>query len=234
MHIPLLGTPLPDVSSKWIDNIIWLASLNILPMGMIYSNTLTLPVEYPKDMDSNFLKTGYSSRYFMLNAGSMFVYFCIDVILLVLLIVFLPCAKICQCCRARHDKYKKNLMFNPIIRMVLEASLDFSFAVFIMWTLVVTKDDENRNNPETQAFVMFNTYVVWTFLVIFSALPIFITIFLCCNFKRLKDKDFEDKYGAFYLGLNIDSRFSLIFPVQFVVRRFLFALMAVMIDFNWL
>jgi hypothetical protein len=55
----------------------------------------------------------------------------------------------------------------------------------------------------------------------------FILGFYSYNFKRLKDEDFEEKWGAPYEGLKTDSKWSLLFPVTFVVRRAVFAYFAI-------
>ena len=56
-------------------------------------------------------------------------------------------------------------------------------------------------------------------------MPIAISIFLCVNFRRLENPDFEQRYGALYSGLAVKKRSALAYPVIFVTRRFAFALL---------
>ena len=56
----------------------------------------------------------------------------------------------------------------------------------------------------------------------------FVVIFYNYNFHRLGDEDFEEKWGAPYEGLKKESRWSLIFPFTYVIRRGVFAFFAVL------
>ena len=81
------------------------------------------------------VETGYESEYFVLNAGSMLLFFLILLILFVALAVCLPCITFCNCCRKLHAKLKSWLMYNPVLRLALESSLDLSFAILINYRL---------------------------------------------------------------------------------------------------
>jgi len=51
----------------------------------------------------------------------------------------------------------------------------------------------------------------------------FIIGFYTYNFDKLDDPVFEKKWGAPYEGLKKDTKWSLLFPITFVVRRACFA-----------
>lgn len=57
-------------------------------------------------------------------------------------------------------------------------------------------------------------------------MPIFILAFYCRKFKRLGDKDFQDKYGSAIDSLKTDRRSIMFFPVFFLCRRGLFIFLA--------
>jgi uncharacterized membrane protein YhdT len=72
-----------------------------------------------------------------------------------------------------------------------------------------------------------NYCVSWFFAVALGTCPITIPAFYLYNFHKLADEEFEEKWGAPYEGLRKDSRWSLFYPITFVVRRLAFAYLCV-------
>ena len=56
--------------------------------------------------------------------------------------------------------------------------------------------------------------------------PFFIIGFYLNNFKRLADSEFVDKWGAPYDGLYVYNKGILGYPVMFVIRRVVFAVLS--------
>jgi len=71
-------------------------------------------------------------------------------------------------------------------------------------------------------------YVVSVFFgICLAGAPFFIVSFYNYNFSKLADHDFEEKWGAPYESLRKDSRWSLLYPVTFVLRRVVFAFISI-------
>lgn len=88
---------------------------------------------------------------------------------------------------------------------------------------------------ESSVFEQMNNFMFWFFLVLFSAMPLAILVFLCYYFKDLKKQDMIDKYGSIYEGVKLENRSAIIYPLQFILRRYLFAVVSILVsDFIWL
>ena len=190
-----------------IENLVAIATLDLLPTDLIYENTVDLPEEEEDDLDDEFLSSGYESHYFVLNAGSLFLFFIVLGLIGFSLLLFYPCSRYSRRCHRQRTKVKRWLMFNPILRFLLEACLDFSCGIFIQ-QVTLNQDHEAK---ESSSFITFNNYMLLLFLILIASMPIAISVFLCLKFKHLQDQSFEDKYGALYSGLDITKRSSLLF-----------------------
>lgn len=80
------------------------------------------------------------------------------------------------------------------------------------------------------AGVKFALAAAFFFLALAIALPLIMTIVILLNFPVLGDDKFRKKYGIFYAGLAIRSRFRALFHVVFCIRRGLFALLLIFLN----
>lgn len=74
-----------------------------------------------------------------------------------------------------------------------------------------------------------NYCVSWFFAAALGLSPFLIIGFYNWHFKKLGDEEFEEKWGAPYEGLKKDSRWSLLYPVTFVLRRVAFAYVSIFV-----
>ena len=63
-------------------------------------------------------------------------------------------------------------------------------------------------------------------MAVLAFLPVWTLVFYCRKFEKLGDKDFEETYGSAYEGLRTDRRSSIFFPVFFIIRRYIFVILA--------
>ena len=89
------------------------------------------PEEDEEQMVQVFVDTGYESQFFVRNAGSLLVFMLIFIVALACLPACMICTRLCPCCKSPVERLKKKIVFNPFIRILLEATLDFSFSIFI-------------------------------------------------------------------------------------------------------
>ena len=94
---------------------------------------------------------------------------------------------------------KGYFMWNFVIRLFLEASLELSFCCFINVYFL-------GNLATASGFFEFADYLVTILIIgVIFFLPFFIIVWYICkhdNFENLKDEEFEEKWGAVYEGLD--------------------------------
>lgn len=66
-------------------------------------------------------------------------------------------------------------------------------------------------------------------MILVMAFPIFILIFTLINIKRLIGSSFKAKYGSLYENVKTNSAYAALYNLFFVLRRILFAIMAVVL-----
>ena len=130
---PLIGIPFPDNSKGLIESSIEVASFDFIPTDQIYDGVFdgVIPDEDDLQLSEGLMDTGFESEYFMTNAGSLLIFFFIQVFCLAVLVVLYTCQKTWIIWRKPYKLLKKKLLFNPILRLLLEAILDFSFCIFL-------------------------------------------------------------------------------------------------------
>ena len=92
---------------------------------------------------------GYESKFFTKNAGSLLFIIALQPILILLVFLCSPMARACSCCKKLLIKLEEWLKFNPLLRLLLEATLDFSVSIFIQ----ISKTHESVDVSDK-----FNTY----------------------------------------------------------------------------
>ena len=60
--------------------------------------------------------------------------------------------------------------------------------------------------------MIMNSMIMWTFFIIFLAMPIVILVMLCRNFENLGNKHIAYRFGSIYEGLKVTKRSALIYP----------------------
>ena len=129
----MLGAEFPGTAQEVVSYLIDIATLDLLPTDEIFETVFDdgLPDEDEDELPEEQLDTGYESEFFAINAGSLLIFFLIQVLLLVLAFICKPCESAFTFCRTPIRKVKAWLLFNPILRLLLEATLDFTICVFI-------------------------------------------------------------------------------------------------------
>ena len=130
---PLIGIPFPEPCKGIIESFIEIASFDFIPTDNIYDGVFSgiIPDEDDLILSEGLMDTGFESQYFKTNAGSLLIFFFIEVALLIVLFFFLFFKKSCKTCKKAYKRLKNKLLFNPMLRLLLEALLDFSFCIFL-------------------------------------------------------------------------------------------------------
>jgi hypothetical protein len=121
----------------------------------------------------------------------------------------------CKGCDRLNLWLRKKLLWNTVIRLVLEESLESTYAVVLCF---------KYSTFNKGAFGSAADYILACILAVaIASLPAFMLIFYLKNFDKWEDEKFEEEYGAPLDGLH-KRKSSLFYPVYFVIRRVLFCL----------
>ena len=137
VHLPMLGVKFPGAAQDVVEYMIDIATLDLIPTEQIIEATFEeLPDEDEDDLPEELQDTGFESKYFINNAGTLLLFFLLQVLFFALLLFVTPCSKAFPICKKPVGKMQSWLLYNPILRLLLEATLDFSFCVFIQQKLM--------------------------------------------------------------------------------------------------
>jgi hypothetical protein len=168
-------------------------------------------------MKASFEQLGYASVYMSNNLGSVFVFILATAILL-LLSVLLSIFGF-WCLVTLNAYIKKQLCWNFVIRLTFETCLELTFCVY--FNLL-----HGDCNYEYLGSWM-NYYFSILFAILLTATPIFIMSFYHWHFSKLSEDEFAEKFGSVYEGLKPTKRSVISYATYFVVRRGVYALIAI-------
>jgi hypothetical protein len=227
MNLPAINVDFPSNAFSVISKIMAVATFDIPKFNMeTVSKVFTLPdndsiLDDPDEVNlkNSFELLGYSSAYMSNNLGSVFVIILVTSFLLSLSAILEA---------VRHPKVqnlnaklKGKLHWNFVIRLVIEGYMGLVFSVY--FNLKYAKC----------TFSFLGAWVNYFYAIAFAALiglaPFFVVGFYSFNFSKLGEKEFSDKFGSVYEGLNTNSRSVIAFTTIFLIRRALFALLTVLL-----
>lgn len=106
----------------------------------------------------------------------------------------------------------------------MEASLDVSISGSINLIVNIEKGKVGLENT----FDVLNTVALLVIYTATLAFPFFILIFYLQNYNNWKEKNFDNKYGAIFVGLRKDKKSSLLYPLIFSMRRILLTIVIIL------
>jgi hypothetical protein len=111
------------------------------------------------------------------------------------------------------ERLKRGLMWNFLVRLLMETALELSFCCFLNapYFYRVTKV-----GGFFEGIDYFMTAIIG---VLIAIMPFWVAIFYNINFEKMGDLKFESKFGAIYEGLQTDNRWCIANSVLFMVRR---------------
>jgi len=114
---------------------------------------------------------------------------------------------------------------NVLLRFIIETCLDIAISIALQ---LYYTDLNGGLFGSSESFYLTNT--IFT-LILGPAATFFIiamSFFYMRQFKNWGDPEFDDKYGAVFEGLRKETKLSLLYPVIFISRRVLFAIVAIL------
>ena len=109
----------------------------------------------------------------------------------------------------------KKLFYNAWIRYLITSNLKITHnAIFIMYLKA------SFDSLKTGVLTSFNILL----LLIILIWPLFLTIFLLCNHRKLENKRFQKKFHTMFLGNRIRKKRTFLYHTVFCLRRLLLVL----------
>lgn len=135
-----------------------------------------------------------------INLGTLYLTLAVFLALLILVILTQPCIHCSPRLKSKHDSIVLSLKGNMWIRYMMEGFLDIGICCALNY------HDSHILEEGIKVDSLFATVNSISFLLFSLALilfPIWSLIFFLCNFKKWKNKDFKDKYGAVFEGIRL-------------------------------
>jgi len=170
-----------------------IVQFDLLPMGpLLYDHVFVLEDDEP--ISDIFEIGGYDSMYFLNSLGFLGFMYAMLPLSTVVFIIGAQCG--CSrnnCCRkfAKYSKKKKRgILWNGMIGLLFDSFLIVCIAASINLSI------DHQPNSNSEWVNMGFTYAFLGLIVV--GLPLFVSIFYCCNYDEFEDKAFTEKFGFIY------------------------------------
>jgi hypothetical protein len=150
------------------------------------------------------------------SMGSMYIIMLVNFVQLILYVIILPLRKYARINKCR-KKIKKDIMWNFVIRLIMETALELSFCCFLNFPYFY------RIANFEGFFEILDYFMTIVISLMIAIMPFWIAIFYIRNFEDWGTEKFEEKYGAPYEGLFTDKRWSIANSIIFMLRRVILA-----------
>ena len=194
-----------------------------------FEDFLVLTLEPPKDDGSDtlerFEQTGYESYFMAMNMDALFVILILTfTIPLILFILLSLCTDRSKFAKQKRSDLAKSMHGNLIIRYLMEACLDIAICFGIEYRYGL---DGQVDLESSTLFYTVNTIVKVLLVSAVVIFPVLAIVLYLRKFDKWQDEAFEERYGATLEGLRKDKKGSIFYPFLFMIRRLLFAVVAI-------
>lgn len=224
VHLPLFDVSFPPLSQSMVENLITIATFDVMPSDDVLGATLDPPEQ--EQQNEKFQQIGFESSWMIVNLGTMFLTFVIMLFIPVLLLLIKPCRAKSHWLDKKYSSMMQALHGNMFIRYLMEGSLDISICIVLNFI----QDSDSGGLQWTSAFHIVNNLAQIVFALAIMIFPAFVLFFYCKNFANWSNESFQERYGAVFEGLKTDSRASLAYPIVFVLRRIILVFVAIVTD----
>mmetsp|Transcript_16345 Transcript_16345/g.22407 ORF Transcript_16345/g.22407 Transcript_16345/m.22407 type:complete len:213 (-) Transcript_16345:1199-1837(-) len=198
VHAPLLKSVFPANANMVVETLISFATFDFLPTNIYLGWALEFPEGYDDEISQSFVDTGYDSFYTIELLGSVFLFMIIFTFILAFILFLALQSILCKIGPLMKLKKKMEdwLLWNPIIRLILEGCLELGISLQI-----------SLGHLDYSSFTMkVNSIVTIILASICGIFPLFMIIFYCKKVDKFHDENFEAKFGSTYEGLYIQKR----------------------------
>jgi hypothetical protein len=224
-HLPLFKVLFPAFSGAAIAEILEIASFELIPLGDLTPLLLGEPEGDGEELLEAFADD-FESYYTILNLGSCAVIFVLSLALpLLIILVLSPVKNRSKAAREQSKSLTNAMRGNIILRFIIETCLDIAICVILQFYYNDLNGGLFSNNKPFYLTNSIMTVILGPAVVIFSCV---MAVFYLRTFERWGDPEFEDRYGAVFEGLRRETKLALLYPAIFIIRRVLFAVVAIL------
>ena len=199
VHLLIINVTIPGVAQVFFSGLLGFLQFNIIDLSPYVRKVFNLHVDYP--VNDNFFNLGYSSSYFMVNMGNLYIL----MVYIGLKLFFTWATR-----KAKHEKVVKvrdwlatDLYWGNVLSFMEESYI-------IMCVSCVANFTRLRFN---HAGVAINSILATLAMAALVVYTIFSYFWLRRNHGLLKLKSFKEKYGYLYESLNIKDTYNLMEPM---------------------
>ena len=235
IHFPILDVKFPETTQGVVEILLGVATFDIPYVNfksMFGGWLIGLPEDHDfthdkADLVENLDSLDLSSRLASVNLGSVFIAI-LTAPAIYSITTLLGCTKrIGPRVESLHSWFKAKFMWNWLIRLTLESSLELTITAAM--ALSVRLEDREPLWIEKADIVFSSFALLWV-----AGYHAFVLFFYPANSSLMKYEIFKDIYGSTYDGLK-PKLSSLAYPIMFMARRALFVGVALFTpDFVWL
>ena len=171
--------------------------------------------EETEAVEESYLNTFFQGSNLLMNIlliAIVLIFFTCIITLVVMCRRFIQ-TRCCNCAKKGLRKIESKLMFNSVLRAVLEAYFTFAIATWYQLKTASFEDSESTTN-------FFLSLAFLSALILF---PILQHCFLVKHQPNLEKEEMVDKYGSLYQNVKTEKTHFLRFTLYFCLRRLAFA-----------
>ena len=204
--LPLFTIVLPANARSFFAKVMTIAAFDFYESSDVVHETFAIPEA--KNMNPNFDADGFESKYFLVNMGTLALFWLILMALTLLYLILKPCS----CAVRLSSKIKIWLYWGSFFTLINE-----SFMIVIVCLLI----NIQVLSFETVGLAVMSALCI-TFLVVYVGLPAILIAHISYNFKSLTDKVWLRIYHKIYSELRLGTgKWVLCQPSFFLIRRFM-------------
>jgi len=187
-HLMLISIVFAANISMMINYIMEIATFDLIDTDDVYEEVFNMSIDEEPYTES-FSDMGYETNNIILNMGTVFLVIFSNILAFAVILIF----RIMQrcCCKARLKKYAdklyNTLVWNGVIRLVLEGYLEFTVICFLSYLYVHTETAGDIFSIILSVFCTFMLVVCTFMLVVFPGIMI---VMIIKNRKNMTEEAF--------------------------------------------
>jgi len=169
---------------------------------------------------------GFESYFTIINLGSSTILFIAAIgIPLLIILILSPFKNRSKYAQEKHHSLANAMHGNVLLRFIIETCLDIAISIILQLHYA---DLNGGLFGSSESFYLTNTIFTLILGPAAALFMIVMSVFYVRQFKNWGDPEFDDKYGAVFEGLRKETKLSLLYPAIFILRRVLFAIVAIL------
>ena len=130
VHIPLFNINLPANAHALVDQMITIATFDIVEPEFVFDGIFEFPEENEEDLNEKFSESGYDSAFMINLLGMGFIVLVITVMIMMFLLIFWPFKGFSKSIMKVHTNVSSSIFWGFWLRFIIEDSLIALIAVF--------------------------------------------------------------------------------------------------------